>query len=184
MPLICECGYENPDKALFCCICAKILHIPAGENFILKKRYEILAHIGGGGMGTVYKARDVNLEKIWAVKECVPLRISQKKSVIEDIKSRFEREAKILARLEHPGLPVISDYFTENNRYYLIMTYIEGDNLFELLKKDGNPGFSEEKVTGWSKEILKILSYLHNQSPPVIYRDLKRQILCSIKMVV
>ncbi|MEQ8172739.1 MAG: serine/threonine-protein kinase [Candidatus Eremiobacterota bacterium] len=173
MPLICECGHKNPNKGLYCSICGKFLHLPADKNFILKKRYEILALTGGGGMGTVYKARDVKLEKIWAVKECVPFRISQKKSDIEDIKNRFEREAKILARLDHPGLPVISDYFTENNRYYLVMTYIEGENLLDILKKDGNPGISEEKVTVWTKEILKILSYLHNQSSPVVYRDLK-----------
>ena len=173
MPLICECGYKNPNEGLYCSRCGEILPLPADKNFILQERYEILALIGRGGMGTVYKARDVKLEKIWAVKECVPFRKRQKKSDIEDIKKRFVREAKILARLDHPGLPVISDYFTENNRYYLVMTYIEGETLLDILKKDGNSGLPEEKVTVWAKEILKILSYLHSQSPPVVHRDLK-----------
>ena len=86
---------------------------------------------------------------------------------------RFKQEAKILAKLRHPNLPVVSDYFIHHGRYYLIMDYVEGRDLDRILEKEGSPGIEEEKVVQWVLQILNVLDYLHAQEPPIIYRDLK-----------
>ena len=87
--------------------------------------------------------------------------------------NRFKQEAKILAKLRHPNLPVVSDYFVYHGRYYLIMDYVEGEDLDTLLGREGAPGLPEEKVIHWALEILDVLEYLHSLEPPIIYRDLK-----------
>jgi serine/threonine protein kinase len=137
------------------------------EGTVLKERYKIDSLIKSGGMGSIYKAFDMRLNCVCAVKELIP---SYEQS--ENIEW-FEREAKILASLSHPGLTKVCDYFTYNCMYYIVMDFIEGHDLLSLLEKEGKPGLSEEKVISWSVEILKILDYLHSQPPPVLYRDMK-----------
>ncbi len=144
---------------------------PLGEETLLENRYKIIGLIKSGGMGALYRALDMRLGSICAVKELLPF--YGRKEEQEEAKKWFKREASILASLDHPNLPKVSDYFINNNRYYIVMDFIEGDNLKTMVDKAGEKGLEAEKVIKWSKDILKILDYLHTQNPPVIYRDIK-----------
>ena len=144
---------------------------PLAPGIIIKDRYEIINLIKTGGMGAVYRALDRLLDRICALKELIPPYGTPE----EQIKSAewFMREGKLLARLDHPSLPKVFDYFLLKDRYYLVMTFIEGEDLESKLKREGNPGLPEKKVTEWARQILNILDYLHKETPPVIYRDIK-----------
>lgn len=125
-------------------------------------------------MGAVYRARDLhfpNVVKRVAVKEM----ISQVRDPVmrETLIRNFEREANILATLEHPAIPRIYDYFTQNDRSYLILEFIDGKDLEALLAEI--PGFlPERQVIQWAIELCDVLSFLHNHKPePIIFRDMK-----------
>lgn len=141
-------------------------------GLILDNRYEIRRLIKSGGMGSVYEAWDNRFQKTpCAVKEM--LNLSGDKVNHEYMIERFSKEAKILHDLRHPNLPVVKDYFVKNGRYYLVMDYVEGNDLDTIMKSYGKDGVPEELVIEWSKQILDALDYLHNQPFPIIYRDLK-----------
>jgi len=131
---------------------------------LLRQRYRILDILGQGGMGAVYRAIDVNLDMIVAIKE--------NSFQTEDYARQFQREAKILASLRHPNLPRVFDYFViDQQGQYLVMDFIEGNDLRQWMALD-------EKVT--EAEVLQIgiaicdaLIYLHSQDPPIIHRDIK-----------
>ncbi len=140
---------------------------------ILQNRYEILGVQGVGGMGAVYRARDLRftaVEKTVAVKEML--------NTAPDPRLRrlgiqnFEREANILASLSHPSIPKIFDFFSESQRSYLILEFVEGETLEDLLEASGQP-FSQEEVVEWGLQICDVLAYLHSHKPPVIFRDIK-----------
>jgi serine/threonine-protein kinase len=138
----------------------------------LQDRYRIVEMLGGGGMGQVYLAYDTRLaDKPCAVKELIP---DPHLSAEERAQSaaQFHREAAVLAHLDHPHLPNVSDYFEENGRFYLVMDYIEGETLEARLiaSPDGLP---QEEVVEWALQLCDVLDYLHNQDPPVIFRDMK-----------
>ena len=123
-------------------------------------------------MGAVYRARDLhfpNVTKIVAVKEMVNQ--ARDPLVRSTIIRNFEREANILATLDHPSIPRIYDYFTHNECSYLILEFIHGKNL-EVMLKDGI--IPEDKLIRWSIELCDVLHYLHNHKPEtIIFRDLK-----------
>ncbi len=177
-----SCGIENNDTAKFCNECGNPLtkkeNIKDGKPFTLaqgmtlRDRYIIASLIKAGGMGAVYKAEDKNLSKICAVKELWPYWVNSEEERDYLIK-KFEIEAKLLSKLHHNSLPRVIDYFTSDDRYYLVMDFIEGYDLDALLRKEGRPGLSQDKVLSWAIEICEVLEYLHNHSPPIIYRDLK-----------
>jgi serine/threonine protein kinase len=133
-------------------------------NTYLQDRYRIIRILGKGGMGHVYEAIDDTVECIVAIKETV--------ADSEKLRKAFEREAKLLANLRHAVLPRVTHYFFEGNRQYLVMDFIEGLNLAELLALRKLP-FTHEEVLGWTDELLKALEYLHNRSEPIIHRDIK-----------
>ena len=132
---------------------------------ILQNRYLIEKQIGTGGMGRVYVAVDRRFENRVAIKETF--------YKDEGLREAFEREARLLNGLHHPVLPHVSDYFTEGSEYFLVMEYIEGDDLHEILKRDGEK--KKKKVLRWSEQMLDALDYLHSQNPPIIHRDIKPQ---------
>ncbi|MEQ8188319.1 MAG: bifunctional serine/threonine-protein kinase/formylglycine-generating enzyme family protein [Candidatus Eremiobacterota bacterium] len=170
MSIICNnCNISNKDEALYCNKCGiRLSEITLTEGKILDKRYEILELIKTGGMGAVYKARDERLTQICAVKELLSSSIDDGEYAVK----RFHEEAKILASLRHSNLPRVIDHFTEHGKYYLVMDFIDGQDL-ETILKSNKDGLNEDKVIEYTKQLLDVLIYLHSQNPPVVYRDLK-----------
>jgi predicted Ser/Thr protein kinase len=130
---------------------------------LLQDRYLVEKQIGAGGMGAVYLAVDQRFDNYVAIKETF--------FHDEELKEAFEREARLLNGLQHPVLPHVSDYFAENNGYFLVMQFIEGEDLSDVLKRDG--AFSVADVLRWTDNLLDALDYLHTQEPPIIHRDIK-----------
>lgn len=125
-------------------------------------------------MGAVYSARDLhfpNVVKKVAVKEMINM--ARDPVVHSTIVRNFEREANILATLSHPAIPRVYDYFSHNERSYLIMEFVEGKDLEVILNE--SQGFTPEaQVVGWAIELCDVLEYLHNNKPePIIFRDMK-----------
>jgi outer membrane protein assembly factor BamB len=140
---------------------------------MLQERYKIQSVLGVGGMGSVYKARDMrfpNVTKFVAVKEIIN---QADPSMREMIVKTFEREANILAELNHPTIPKIYDYFTQSDKSFLVQEFIEGKDLEAYLNT--LPGFiEEEQVVEWATQLCDVLSYLHAHQPePIIFRDMK-----------
>jgi serine/threonine-protein kinase len=147
--------------------------IQLAPGTLLGARYKITRRIGGGGMGSVYLAEDLNLaNRSVAVKEMVEMFAdeSAREKAIED----FKREAELLARLDHPSIPTIYQYFFDNDRgrYYLVMKYIDGGDLATRQRLSGGK-VDEFTVTKWGIDTCDVLDYIHSQEPPIIYRDLK-----------
>lgn len=143
-------------------------------GFLLANRYLIQEVIGSGGMGSVYRARDMhfpNVPRLVAVKEMI--NTSPDPLVRQTIVQNFEREANILATLNHPSIPKIYDYFSFENRSYLVLEYIHGKDLEAIINE--TPGFlPEEQVLHWAIQLCDVLAYLHNHKPdPIIFRDMK-----------
>jgi serine/threonine protein kinase len=141
------------------------------EGHLLDGRYRVKRVLGVGGMGRVYLSNDTRLaNRPVAVKEMVLGDGIQEKKAIED----FTREANVLARLSHPGIPTLIDHFAENSRHYLVMEFVAGGDLQGVLDKLGPKGkIAEDKVLRWARQMLEVLEFLHGQKPPIIYRDLK-----------
>jgi serine/threonine-protein kinase len=136
---------------------------------ILNKRYSVIRLLGTGGMGAVYFARDPVLNRNVAIKQLQADPITGQLTA-ERIQAQFQREAQILASLHHPNLPRVTDYFTEDNRHYLVMDYIEGQTLQELVQ--GNPrGLAEGEVLDLADQLLSALEYIHAHH--LIHRDIK-----------
>jgi serine/threonine protein kinase len=141
---------------------------------ILQDRYHILGTLGVGGFSSVYKARDMRfpaVTKLGAIKEMVILTADLR--LREQTILLFEREASMLAMLNHPTIPDISDYFTEGDRSYLVLELVEGQNLQEWLD-DTTEFIDEPKALDWALQVCEALVHLHSQKPhPIIFRDLK-----------
>lgn len=133
---------------------------------LLQNRYEIVRLIAEGGMGAVYLARDQRLDSEVALKETL--------FTDERMSKAFEREARLLARLRHPALPRVSDHFIEEQGQFLIMEYIPGEDLAQIMKRRAVP-FPYDDVIRWGDQLLDALEYLHSQEPPVVHRDIKPQ---------
>ena len=130
---------------------------------VLQERYLIEKQIGEGGMGAVYLAVDQKFESHVAIKETF--------YKDEELCRAFEREARLLNSSHHPVLPHVSDSFIEQGGHFLVMEYIEGEDVSEILARDG--AFPVENVLRWADELLDALDYLHSQDPPIIHRDIK-----------
>ncbi|MEP6900563.1 MAG: serine/threonine-protein kinase [Actinomycetota bacterium] len=138
--------------------------IEAGK--VLQNRYRVEKQIGAGGMGAVYIATDERFGSVVAIKE----------TFFTDDKFRkaFEREARLLNSLKHHALPRVSDHFIEGNGQFLVMEYIDGDDLSEQIEQEGKV-FSVKEVLNWADQLLDALEFLHTQEMPVIHRDIKPQ---------
>ena len=136
---------------------------------VLKGRYEILNLIGKGGMSRVFLASDRQLtNKQWAVKE-VDRR--KKDPAGRPIEQSLASEADILSRLDHPNIVNIIDVEKTENFIYIVMDHVPGQTLAELVRTEGPQ--SEADVQKWMLQICDVMGYLHNQNPPIIYRDMK-----------
>ncbi|MEW6718109.1 MAG: serine/threonine-protein kinase [Chloroflexota bacterium] len=151
------------------------MSLPHKPDEILYERYKIRRIIGRGGMGNVYLAEDLRLEgRLCALKEVEHDR-SMPKKLLKQARTQFEREATILARLDHPNLPKVSDFFSDDERDYLVMDFVPGEDLRTLMIKSKQQGafLPERQVLGWAGQLAAALTYLHNQKPTVLHRDIK-----------
>ena len=141
------------------------------EGHILDGRYRVKKVLGVGGMGRVYLSNDTRLaNRPVAVKEMILGDGIAEKKAIED----FTREANVLARLSHPGIPTLIDHFAENGRHYLVMEFVAGGDVQHMLDQLGpRARLPEDQVLRWARQMLDVLDFLHGQKPPIIYRDLK-----------
>lgn len=134
---------------------------------IINNRYRIVRLLGQGGFGAVYRAWDLNLN--------IPVALKENTETSPEAARQFAREANILAGLRHPNLPKVTDYFVlPSQGQYLVMEYIEGEDLIEKLEKNGGP-LPESEVLAIADQMLSALAYLHTQDPPIIHRDIKPQ---------
>ena len=145
----------------------------SGET--LRDRYKIREQIGQGGTGSIYLADDTRLQgRLCALKE-----VEHNQALPDDIfkqaREQFFREASVLARLDHPNLPKVSDFFSEGPRDYLVMDFVPGKDLRERMQeaRRRKDFLSEKEVMRWAVQIADALSYLHHQNPPIIHRDIK-----------
>jgi serine/threonine protein kinase len=151
------------------------LTTPLAPKTVLQDRYRVVELIGLGGMGAVYLTEDLHLkEKHFALKE-VEYAPDADSAAQEQLRQQFHREAIALANLDHPNLPKVFDYFSEDGRDYLVMDYVAGPNLKEVLDdaRAHEQTLPESQVLEWAQQICDALSYLHGQDPPIIHRDVK-----------
>ncbi len=131
---------------------------------MLQGRYRILSVLGQGGMGSVYRALDTTLNIEVAIKENL--------FGSSEYAEQFKQEARLLASLRHPNLPRVTDYFViENQGQYLVMDYIEGEDLKARIERSGTISVQETVTIGLA--LCDALEYLHSQQPPIIHRDIK-----------
>jgi serine/threonine-protein kinase len=142
---------------------------------ILRGRYRITGVIGQGGMGSIYLADDLRLEG----RQCALKEVEHDRSLPPDLlkqaREQFLREATVLARLDHPNLPKVSDFFSVAGRDYLVMDFVPGKDLRTLLIEARSRGqfLSEREVLNWAAQLCDALTYLHSQNPPIVHRDIK-----------
>jgi len=132
---------------------------------LLQQRYRIDKQIGQGGMGAVYIATDERFGSTVAIKETLFMDDNYRKAI--------DREARLLNSLKHAALPRVSDHFLEENVQFLVMEYIPGEDLSHML--ESGVTFEVDRVLKWADQLLDALDFLHNQSIPVIHRDIKPQ---------
>lgn len=148
-------------------------HLKPGDR--LRDRYEIVEIIGQGGMGCIYKAVDLRLEgRFTAIKDILPDPNGTVEQREQD-RRQFHREASTLARLDHPNLPKVSDFFSQDGRDFLVMDFVPGFDLRQAIEQALRRGefLPEAQVLGWAQQLIDALRYLHIQSPPVLHRDIK-----------
>jgi len=156
------CNHPSRATAHFCSQCSAPL--------ALQNKYRITRLLGRGGFGAVYLAEHLQLAGVhYAIKEMTPA-LGATPAERQAAEDQFRLEASLLAKLTHPMLPKVWDYFSENNRYYLVMEYVEGDTLEDCLGKAKAP-LPEAQVLKWANDLCEVLEYLHSQQPPVIHRD-------------
>jgi eukaryotic-like serine/threonine-protein kinase len=148
---------------------------PHPDGTILRNRYKLTNIVGHGGMGNVYRAEDLRLPgRLCAIKEVQP-EASSSDDMRQQARSQFLQEASILAKLDHPNLPKVSDFFSDEGRDYLVMDYVPGSDLKQLLDESRADGrlLELDLVLAWAEQIMDALAYLHRQDPPVLHRDIK-----------
>ena len=142
----------------------EIVSSSLSPDSLLQDRYRIVKEMGRGGMGAVYEAVDERLGITVALKEVLSAEPSMRK--------QFEQEARLLACMQHPALPRVSDHFVEGNRAFLVMQFISGIDLARIISHQSGP-FPPDQVIAWADQLLDALIYLHSRDPQVIHRDIK-----------
>lgn len=133
--------------------------------------YRIIALIGRGGMGAVYRALRLADSTVWALKEMRPAE-DLPAAELEENRRLFLQEAELLSKLSHPSLPLVADLFDYQGRPVMIMEFVPGQTLEHRIR-DANAPLLEQQVIGYGIQVARVLHYLHTRTPPIIYRDLK-----------
>ena len=137
---------------------------------VITGRYQLGKLLGSGGFGAVYRAEDLRLHRPVAIKVCSTRRLPPDEAA--EAARLFEREALTLARLRHPGLTAVWDYFNQDDDWFLVMEYVPGDTLREVLARAGGP-LPAPQALNYTSQLCDVLHYLHTQPEPVVFRDLK-----------
>jgi serine/threonine protein kinase len=149
--------------------------VPQKAGEILRGRYRIRRIIGQGGMGCIYLADDLRLEG----RQCALKEVEHDRTLppemLREAREQFQREATVLARLDHPNLPKVSDYFSVGSRDYLVMDFVPGKDLRTLMLEARQSGqfLPEAEVLNWAAQLCDALHFLHLQEPPIVHRDIK-----------
>jgi serine/threonine protein kinase len=167
MRICSHCSQPNRPASRVCMRCGHLL-----PGAILQNRYEIVRSVTSGGMSTIYLASARHFgSDVCIVKEMLEHFADPRDRQVAI--RMFASEALILRRLNHPYIPRVMDYFEECRRHYVVMDYVEGENLQDVLTREGIQGLPEDQVLVWAEQICEVLEYLHQEQPPVIFRDLK-----------
>jgi len=148
---------------------------PLKSGEVLRDRYRISKIIGQGGMGSIYLSDDLRLQG----RHCALKEVEHDRSLSSDLlkqaRDQFQREATVLARLDHPNLPKVSDFFSSSGRDYLVMDFVPGKDLRTLMIQARRKGnfLPERDVLNWTSQLADALTYLHSQMPPILHRDIK-----------
>lgn len=137
---------------------------------IVNDRYVVIGTLGRGGLSIVYEVADLTLPRRWALKQFVPPRLGDDE--LAQVREQFKREVELLSRLSHPRLPRVVDAFHWNGHDYMVMERIEGETLAARIATATGP-FDEGLCQAWALQVLEVLTYLHEQTPPIIFRDIK-----------
>jgi len=149
--------------------------VPITAGTVLRNRYQVEQVIGHGGMGCIYLSKDLRLEgRLCAVKE-VEYDLAIPEELLDEARQQFQREATVLARLDHPNLPKVSDFFSIRDRDYLVMDFVPGKDLRQLMieARQENKFLPEADVLDWASQLANALKYLHTLDPPIVHRDIK-----------
>lgn len=178
-----QCGTTNRSGAHFCSTCGNRLTIAPGvfdpstgrllPGVTLDRRYTIERIVSRrGGMSTIYLARDERFGN----QHCIIKEMLDRFADPADrqqAQAWFAREASTLRNLKHPNIPQVVDHFSQFGRHYLVMDWLDGENLEDALVANGVPGLPEDRVLLWGIRLCEVLEYLHNLQPPLLFRDLK-----------
>ncbi len=139
---------------------------PRAVGSVVRNRYRILAVVGRGGLGVVYRVADIlfNSHNVYALKELSDPSPGARK--------QFALESRWLQELDHNNIPKVRDSFEWDERVYLVMDYVDGENLEQYLRRHGRP-LAEEQALRWMLPICDALQYLHTRTPPLLHRDVK-----------
>jgi serine/threonine protein kinase len=183
-----KCGAANRSTGKFCVACGKPLSIHAGKaqstatglltnTTLLKQRYRIVRKIGEGGFSAVYLAEDIMFNAAPRVIKEMSIQVNGSQPLdpqeVQQSIEAFKQEAMLLASLTHPNLPRIYDHFEEQQRWYMVMDYIEGQTLEMMLKTAPAGKLELPLVLHIANQLCTVLNYLHTRQPPIIFRDLK-----------
>lgn len=190
-----NCHAENRDGVNFCGSCGQPLkpNVPAAApaatstatpggasvnsrslapgSRLQGGRYVIKRVLGQGGMGAALLATDIRLDsKNVVIKEL--LSDSSDPDRLQDDVRNFKREVSLLAHIDHPLVPAVTDHFQEGTRYFMVQVYVEGENLEERLDRLSQP-LKEKEALEYASQVLDVLDYLEQQTPPIVHRDIK-----------
>jgi serine/threonine protein kinase len=177
-----SCGYAVREQARFCPQCGRSTETRLSPGTPLGNGgYRIVRSISKGGMGAVYLAEDRHaFDRLCIVKQMLEYYDVASPTEKQRAQERFEEEGRTLASLSHPGIPQIYAFWAENDRFYIVMEYIRGDNLETFVSHEDTRGqaqrgrrLPQEEVILYTIQACRILEYLHSQPRPVVHQDIK-----------
>jgi len=178
--LFCDtCGAEITVQMQRCSVCGRNIDLSStppdtasGATGLLAGRYRLIDEIGQGGFGLLYKAQDTaQRDRLVAIKQINMSALSAQEKI--EATDSYNREVLYLSKLQHKNLPHFYDHFTDPDHWYVVMEYIEGETLEEILKKTPGGRFPLQQVLAIGITLCDVLQYLHQQNPPIIFRDMK-----------